>query len=213
MNSWIKNHFLPLIDQNAKTVVVIRHGHREKNTTGSFGNDLPLTKEGRQASSAFGSLMRGVSIGEVHTSPVLRCIQTTEELLKGACQPTDVRISHVLGNPGPFIFDTVKAGPLFLQRSIQEIAQTIVDKKELPGMRSLVEGGIIFLNHVARVKKFPCLMVSHDIVICLLCCFLFESKNVEKYMPDFLDGFGVIIHSGHLSIYHHHQLCRLRMCW
>lgn len=205
MSSWIKKHILPLISQNPKTIIVIRHGHREAHKPGSFGNDLALTLKGRHASSGFGEIMLKTPIGEVHTSPVLRCVQTTEEFLKGASQKVDVVTSENLGNPGPFITDAIKAGPLFLQTPLRQIAQAIVSQKKLPGMRSLIEGGHLFLSYISQVKNFPCVMISHDIIICLLCCFLFESADVDKYTPDFLDGFGISIYPDFLLIHHQHQ--------
>ncbi len=191
-------------------IVVIRHGHREKYKHQSFGNDVELTMEGKAASSTLGSAMKRVPLGEVHTSPLTRCVQTAQELLKGSGQKSNIISSKVLGDPGPFIIDPIQAGPLFLQHSLQDMALAIVKGEKLPGIRSLEEGGLLFLNYISQVKRFPCLMISHDIIICLLLCFFFKSKEVNNYMPDFLEGFTMNRESGRLFIHYGDEVCDLK---
>lgn len=186
-------------------IAVIRHGHREPFQPRSFGNNLGLTAEGRESSFSLGANMAHISFGEMHTSPILRCLETTEEILKGLGKRVDIFKTQVLGDPGPFIEDPILAGPIFLEKSLSEIVQAIVNGERLPGMRSLQEGGYIFLKYLSQVKRFPCLMVSHDSLICLLCCFFFESKNVDVFMPNFLEGFFLSIEEKQLSIQFQHM--------
>lgn len=183
----------------------MRHGHRIEARQGSFGNDLALTLEGKKASENLGAQSK-VLWGEVHTSPILRCVQTSEEILKGAHQTIPIMTTKVLGDPGPFIEDPEIAGPVFLEKPLLQIAQTLVDgKTRIPGMRSLEEGGKLFLEYVLKVKYFPCLMITHDIVICLLCCFFLESNEVHKYLPAFLEGFVLDVKTKKVNLYHPHR--------
>jgi hypothetical protein len=158
MSLWIKDHFLPLMRSKTKSILVIRHGHREEHRSGSFGNELTLTEEGKQTSFAFGKYLENIPLGEIHTSPILRCVQTAEELLKGAHQELSLSSSTVLGDPGPFILDPERAGPVFTQRPLLEIAQAIAAGKTLPGIRSLEEGASLFLQHLVQET----LSLSHD---------------------------------------------------
>ena len=191
MSSWVKQHILSS-HYSKNMIVVLRHAHRLEAVQGTLGNDLTLTLEGKKASEMMGSTLADMPIGEIHTSPILRCVQTAEELLKGAHQKIHISPSTVLGNPGAFVDEPQEAGRLFLNTPLQEIAQDVVEgKKDIPGMRLLADGGKLFLDYVLTVKRFPCLMITHDIVICLLCCFFFASKDVQKYFPDFLEGFAL----------------------
>ena len=191
MNTKKSNLPLFLKDNPQNSILILRHAHRKEHTQGSFGHDLELTEKGRQHSFCLGQLISNGPLIEIHTSPVLRCVQTAEEILKGANQKRQIVTSKILGDPGPFIADCKKAGPLFLERSIEEIAHALVNGRKLSGMRSLEEGARIFLNHIFQFKHFPCVMISHDIIICLLECFLLKSKNIKDHMPDFLEGFSM----------------------
>jgi|CXWL01.1.fsa_nt_gi hypothetical protein len=189
-------------DYTQQTVTVLRHSHRPTLDQNFFGNDLELTLKGKRAARILGRSFAQIPLGEVYTSPILRCVQTTEEFLKGAGQTSSIFMSKLLGDPGLFVADAKLAGPVFLENTIEKIALAIVNGQTLPGMRPLAEGGKLFLENILQIKCFPCLMITHDIVICLLCCFFFQSKDVQKYLPGFLEGFSMKIGPEQVSIYH-----------
>lgn len=178
-------------DGRKQTVIILRHAHRSPFLPKSLGNDVKLTVKGKREARMLGRSFAQIPLGKVYTSPLRRCIQTIEELLKGAQQAPPIIQSKMLGDPGLFIEDPQQVKTIFLENTIQEIAQTIVNGQTLPGMRSLAEGGKLFLESVRQIKCFPCLMITHDIIICLLCCFFFRSKNVQKYLPGFLEGVSI----------------------
>lgn len=173
-------------------IKILRHGEREKHKKGSFGHDLQLTEKGRQEAFALGQSMRDQIPFDIHTSPILRCVQTAEEILRGAGCKGRIILSSVLGDPGPFVTDCARAGPIFLEKSVEEIAEALVNQETLPGLSSLEKGADVFFNYLSQLQHFPCLMISHDIIICLLACFLAKSKDVKKHMPGFLEGFSVM---------------------
>ncbi|MDN3506740.1 MAG: histidine phosphatase family protein [Simkaniaceae bacterium] len=187
--------------QPKKSLLLLRHGHREKTPKNSFGNELPLTLEGKQRAFSLGQTIRDLKIGECHTSPLLRCVQTAEKILEGSNQKIEIKNSKILGDPGPFISDPVEAGPLFLETPLESIAQAIVDNQKLPGMRTLEEGSHLFVRHVLQVGKLPCIMISHDIIISLLCCFFFKSHNAQKFMPNYLEGLSITRENSHIIVH------------
>jgi broad specificity phosphatase PhoE len=171
----------------SKAVWLIRHAHRQPARAGSYGNEIALTEEGLKSAFSLGKQFSFIE--EIHSSPLLRCLQTAQEILKGTGgQRKTIFTSSYLGDPGPFIKDTQSSGPLFLERSIEEIAFSVVSGETLPGMYPLKEGAKRLMSYLKSAKQSPCFMISHDIVICLLCCFLFDSKDVAYYMPHFLEG-------------------------
>lgn len=189
-----------ILNEKANEIIVIRHAHRMEAKLGSFGNESGLTTEGAQAALSLGQTMKNTKLGEVHTSPVFRCEQTANLILSGALQNPPVFYSQNLGNPGVFIENPAYAESAFLHFSPHQIAQKIADGETIPGMRSLTNGGECFLEYTLGVKKFPCLMITHDIIICLLCCFFFQSKEAAKYFPDFLKGFSLNTESKQVSL-------------
>lgn len=170
-----------------RQVVILRHGHRQKIPTGTFGHDLTLTEKGKKASLLLGKQFADVRWGSVHSSPLIRCQETAEHFLKGAAQELPINLSPLLGDPGPFVFDKEKAGAVFLKTAPSKIMQKLLDRETVVGMRTLEEGGRLFADYLKTLTSFPCLMISHDIIIALLYAYFFKSNS--RKLPAYLDGF------------------------
>ena len=178
-----------LIFEQGCHIILLRHSHRHEIPTGSFGDEAVLTDEGRKAAENLGKKLGKVQWGEVHSSPLVRCLETALHFLKGAGQNIPVQLSTLLGNPGPFVSNPDEAGSLFLSTTLQEIMNKIAKGEPIPGIRSLQEGGLLFEKHLKTIQKFPCLMFSHDIIIALLYAYFNNSNQLLEQLPDFLDGF------------------------
>ncbi len=213
MNSSISNQMFKLLQQKRNNILVLRHGHRQEMNRGSFGEKLELTSEGKKTAQMLGRSLSTIAFGEIHSSPILRCVQTAEAWRQGSEQDIKVYLSKVLGDPGPFVSDASQAGPFFLENSLEHIAQLLVDgNTSIPGMRSIEDGATLFINHALSVNRFPCLMITHDIVICLLCCYFFKSRDVQKYLPGFLQGFLLECDSNKISILHGSEMKTMIFC-
>ncbi len=178
-------------------VLVIRHAHRPEIPPGRFGHELSLTEEGEKASLALGEKLSRTVWGEVHSSPLIRCRQTAGFFLRGAKQKIPIIHSKMLGDPGPFISDLEKAGPIFLKKTPQEIVRQLISLQSVPGMRTLEEGGKLFADYLKTIKTFPCLMVTHDSIISLLSAYFFKP---DMDFPAFLDGFCITLQDSELII-------------
>ena len=168
-------------------MIILRHGHRQKISDGTFGHDLTLTEKGKKASFLLGKKLADVRWGEVHSSPLIRCQETAVHFLKGAKQKLLIHLSPLLGNPGVFVFDNEKAGPVFLENTPYKIMQKLLACESVPGMRTIDEGGKLFEQYLKSLTLFPCLMISHDIIIALL--YSYFSKSYHSKFPDYLSGF------------------------
>lgn len=65
--------------------------------------------------------------------------------------------------------------------------QKLLDRETVVGMRTLEEGGRLFADYLKTLTIFPCLMISHDIIIALLYAYFFKSNS--RKLPAYLDGF------------------------
>jgi broad specificity phosphatase PhoE len=175
--------------EKGRHILLLRHGHRHEIPAGSFGDEVALTDEGRKASESLGRKLGKVQWGEVQSSPLVRCLETATHFLKGAGQNIPVQQSTLLGNPGPFVSNPDMAGPIFLNNTLREIMNKIALGEPIPGIRSLQEGGVLFEKHLKTIKKFPCLMFSHDMIIALLNAYFNNSNQLLERLPDYLDGF------------------------
>jgi phosphohistidine phosphatase SixA len=169
-------------------ILLLRHAERPPFQAGSFGHDSRLTEKGREDSVKVGEILGKFRWGEIHSSPLIRCEETAQCFLKGAQQELSIQFSTFLGNPGVFVSDPTLAGPYFLANSIQESLEKMLLAEHIPGVRSLKEGAHLFINYLKTIQIFPCLMITHDVIIALLKSYFFD---VPPQIPLFLDGFSL----------------------
>lgn len=67
---------------------MVRHAERQPIEKGTFGEKIPLTPQGEKTAKQLGKNIADCPIHAIHTSPVHRCIHTTEKLIQGSGQNT-----------------------------------------------------------------------------------------------------------------------------
>jgi hypothetical protein len=169
-----------------KHILFLRHAERHSFKPGSFGHDTRLTTKGKKDAEKVGKNLGKFQWGEIHSSPLIRCEETALSFMKGAKQELPIRYSKYLGDPGVFVEDPETAGGYFFESSIIDIINDLVSSRPIPGMRSLKEGALLFINYLKTIQLFPCLIITHDIIIALLKSYFF---NTPPQIPQFLGGF------------------------
>ena len=183
---------LAAVPDGVDVSLVIRHAEREEIAAGTFGHGVNLTTERTRAAEQLGAALSGDRALTLFSSPVPRCVQTAEAMLRGAGSSSEIHTDPRLGSPGPFIVDPEIAGPLFLELPIPEIARRqIHDASPLPGMRPTSEGVELLLDLVTsplgndgRLQVF----VTHDIILSVFAASIFRSSLEETGWPDYLEG-------------------------
>ena len=183
---------LAVVPEGVDASLVIRHAEREDIPAGTFGHDVNLTAGGTQAAEQLGAALSQYRALTVVSSPVPRCVQTAQAMLRGAGSAAQVATDRRLGNPGAFIVDSEAAGPLFLELPIPEIARRqLQDAIPLSGMRPTPEGVEILqelatspLGDNGRLHVF----VTHDIILSVFVASIFHSSLEETGWLDFLEG-------------------------
>ena len=146
---------LTFISNDAAVSLVIRHAEREKIPAGTFGHDVSLTAQGSRAAEQLGEALSEKRTIGAASSPVPRCVQTGEAILRGAGSSLEVATDRRLGDPGPFVVNAEISGPLFLELPVLEIARgQLQETTPLPGMRPTPEGVDMLLGlATARLAK------------------------------------------------------------
>ena len=183
---------LAMVPREADASLVIRHAEREDIPTGTFGYDVNLTEEGTRAAEELGAALSEYRALTVVSSPVPRCVQTAEAMLRGAGSTPQVVTDSRLGDPGAFVIDAKVAGHLFLELPIPEIARRqLRHEAPSPGMRPTSDGVEILLELVtsplaenSRLHVF----VTHDIILSVFVASIFRSSLEETGWPGYLDG-------------------------
>ena len=183
---------LATVPEGVDVSLVIRHAEREEIPSGTFGHDVNLTAEGTRAAEELGAALFGDRGPTLLSSPVPRCVQTAQAMLRGAGSSAEIHTDPRLGDPGAFVIDAQSAGPLFLELAIPEIARRqLHDATSLPGMRPTSEGVEMLLDLVTfplsnegRLHVF----VTHDIILSVFVASIFRSPLEEIGWPGYLEG-------------------------
>ncbi len=183
---------LAAIPESAGVALIIRHAEREAIPSGAFGWDVGLTEQGIRSSERLGAALSKVRAVSAVSSPVHRCVQTAEALLRGSGSCAGVATDRRLGDPGPFVAVPEVAGPLFLEVPVHEIARRQLEEPAPPpGMRRTEDGvGILLDLLTANLDRNGrlCVYVTHDVILTLFIATLYEKSLDEIGWPGFLDG-------------------------
>ena len=183
---------LAIVPDGADVALVIRHAEREDIPAGTFGHEVNLTADGNRAAEQLGAALSEKGTLSVLSSPVPRCVQTAQAILRGARSSAEVATDRSLGDPGAFVVDAEAAGPLFLGLPIPEIAhRQLEDEMPLPGMRPTSEGVEILLNLAASPlgeNGRLHVLVTHDIILSVFVASIFQSSVEEAGWPGYLEG-------------------------
>ena len=183
---------LAAVPERVDVSLIIRHAERAEIPAGTFGHDVNLTAEGTCAAEGLGAALSGDRGLTFLSSPVPRCIQTAQAMLRGAGLSSEIHTDPRLGGPGAFVIDPETAGQLFLELPVPEIARRqIQDASSLPGMRPTSEGIEMLLDLVTsplgkegRLHVF----VTHDIILSVFAASILRSSLEEIGWPDYLEG-------------------------
>ena len=181
-----------MIPKEVNASLVIRHAEREDIPAGTFGHEVNLTAGGILEAEQFGAALSEKRALTVVSSPVPRCVQTAQAMVRGAGSSAKVVADRHLGAPGAFIVDAETAGPLFLGLPIPEIARRqLQDAMPLPGVRPTPEGVEILLelatNPLGDNGQLH-VFITHDIILSVFVASIFRSTVEEAGWPDFLEG-------------------------
>lgn len=184
--------------QGLKGTILLRHAHREDIPPKSFGNDIPITMEGHQAAFEWGRGQSTLPFEKIESSPILRCMQTADCIQKGSQRKITINPSPLLGNPGVFIKDPKEAEETFSHFTIMDILKYLVEGNPLKGMHNIASGTHRFLNDLLFKEEQLRLLITHDSIMIPLCCYLFDSMDIRKFAPAFLEPVLIFYDEDHL---------------
>jgi hypothetical protein len=191
LNSKILLNNISEITHDGYYTLFIRHADRNKIPDGEFGDEVELNEKGLKNALNFGEKLKYLKINKIFSSPIKRCIQTAECILKGAGLDIPIQNSKILGDPGAFVFDGKQAGDSFLELGFNTCYENQIKQIAVSGCRDIAEGTRIlnrfFINELD--SKGLNIMVSHDMLLALYAWHSFGKKyTLGENWVKFLDG-------------------------
>ena len=166
----------------------IRHAHREEFDSNEWGHEISITSQGKKGARQFGKTLAKSQIKEIWTSPIKRCVQTTEAIKKGIGVDVPIYNSSLLGDPGFMILNPKIAEDAFRKHHLFELIDHLLEGNSVPGFRLVNVGCTLMLRKLFENKQVNRIWISHDINVCILACWIFGCDQSKNMIPKFLEG-------------------------
>lgn len=184
-----------LLNPLNKNAIVIRHSDRDHMQPNQIYQ--PLNEVGRQNACILGEKLRGFKKYAFFSSPVDRCIETNECIIKGIFQDDtrrQISISNVLGEPGPYV--VVRKQNAFKQFGCHTVVAKQIAHEPLEGIRPTEEGAKMLVDYVLEEmnkaeNETLLIFVTHDAIVGPTIFELTGEKFNKEHWPEFIDGFAI----------------------
>ncbi len=182
---------LDRIPGNRPVALLLRHSVRDELPPGDAGNALPITDIGWRLARELGGLLGG-RLRTLHTSPLLRCVQTAEALREGAGASGAIVTDRLLGDPGVYVIDGRRAWSNWERLGHEGVMRHLVTESEaLSGMarpgeaaRFLVQHMLTITGEVDGIHVF----VTHDSLVTATAARLLGQPLGPGDLPWYLEG-------------------------
>lgn len=118
--------------ENDKISLLIRHSNRHEILSGTDGNEVLLTEQGKINAFLFGEMLSMHRVNKIITTPVKRCIETAEYITKGYGKHIEIIPSDTFG--GLHITDWQLANEFLNTRGYNDWYRNVVADVPTPGI-------------------------------------------------------------------------------
>lgn len=182
---------IPSVLHNAAwdaAAILMRHGEREPFIKGQPGSTKVLTARGKRQSRAFGAALPKVPIRS-YASPMVRCVQTGDEILAGAGAVGTTEKSLMLGTPSAYVADDDDVREFYVINPVKTMSLRYVSGEILPGHYPVAKGTQRMFEFVSGTLADGeiSVCVTHDAWIVPFVSIL-TGYDFTHDWPDFLDG-------------------------
>jgi len=182
---------LKIIPENTPVAIVMRHAERFDIKRGEVGLDVSLTEDGEKSAFKLGSDHLKGKISNVYSSYIQRCIDTGENILKGA-ENTNIKIEPmaILAGDEIFINDFQKMAEFYMTNGMLTLLDLAYDRKEIVGLNNVEASVYSFINVILEKienQNGISLFITHDMFISLIAGEIFRHKTTGENWPDFME--------------------------
>lgn len=182
---------LEMVPKDRPVAILLRHSLRNELPSGEAGNTVPITTEGKRLAVRLGEILGG-RLRRLHTSPVLRCVQTAECLNAGASTNHAIVRDSLLGDPGVYVLDPKLAWSNWTNLGHDGVMDHLATSlKVLPGMAPPAEAARRLARHVVDVAGDDAglhVFVTHDLLVLATVARLVRKVMGPADWPWYLEG-------------------------
>ncbi|MDP2227865.1 MAG: histidine phosphatase family protein, partial [Moraxellaceae bacterium] len=172
---------LDLVPSERPALLLTRHSVRELGN-GVPSYDLPLTPEGVALAEQWGRELPR-PLHSLHSSPVGRCMDTARAIARGAGVDLEIRQTYTLVEPGCFVQNIARVGPLFLELGALAFANHHFSES-VEGLLSPEEGSARLIRHLHEHQGAPGTLsvhVTHDTILAAFIYHLMGRDRIDEH--------------------------------
>jgi len=196
---------LKVIPQNTPVAIIMRHAERFDIKRGEVGLDVSLTEDGRKSALKLGSEYMRDKILNVYSSYVERCIDTGENILKGANNHNiQIEKLNALAGDDIFINDFKKMSEFYMTNGMLALLDLAYERKKIVGLNNIEASVYKFINLVTEKienKNGISLFITHDMFISLIAGEIFRHKTTGENWPDFMEPIFIWKEGGDIKLF------------
>jgi broad specificity phosphatase PhoE len=184
------------------TLLLIRHSVREFIPPGELGNDARLLPEGKSLARELGMHV-GARLSTVHTSPVLRCLETAHAIVEGAAVPCQIVVDHHLGDPGIYVVDGSRAWDTWQLLSHEHVMAQLVAGVQLAGFSDPALATRRLLQHMqaaADSRPGVHMFITHDSILTTAAAHLLKRPLSMRDWPSYLEAVALVDNSAAVHV-------------
>lgn len=187
-----------------KTAFVIRHSERDSVKDPLKHAEVVLNENGKRIASEFGkNLSKTFPKVRVFSSPIERCIQTGKCIQAAFDDDSEIQISNVLGEPGPFVYGD--AADVFVKLGTVGVVEALEKGESLQYIRKEEEGTKILLDYLRNEteksdSQTANVFVTHDACIAPAIHVLLGEFFNQEHWIEFLGGLRIDFDANSLII-------------
>lgn len=185
------HHWLERLPHQAPVAVLLRHSVRGDLPPGEAGDSVPITEDGVRLARALGARL-GSGLRSVHSSPLLRCVQTAEALCAGASVELPIHRERLLGAPGIYVVDAERAWSSWEAKGHEGVVGHLVgDDEPLPGMAAPDAAARFLVQHMlaaAGAEPGYHVFVTHDSLVTATAARILGQRFGKDAWPWYLEA-------------------------
>ena len=210
---------LKKVPKNKSVILLLRHSAREKLAQDfSVSYVQSITERGKEIAFELGNIL-GDRLGDVHSSPLTRCVETVQYIQMGANNKRTIHKNRILGDPGVFVLDGKLGGKTWFEYSNEEINESLcgLHARPLPGLAWGYEAAMFALQSIlfeVSSESGIHLFTTHDSILAGICSHFFGKKLSLQDWPEFLEGAFIWVEEDrvHLQFRNEETQRRLPLC-
>jgi hypothetical protein len=170
--------------------LILRHAERHKIKKSEFGNNVLLNDAGIRQSFEFGKKISEYHIAKIYTSPIQRCVQSAENIVKGYNKEIQIIETKMLGAPGIHVSNEKQLGEYYFKYGFWEIFKNFKSNIKVDGLKFQEQLQIEFYSYVSETTDAEglTLYITHDWLIAFFAYAANIYEYTEKNWIDYLSG-------------------------